>query len=146
MATVKQKKAAKRMVENGGVASTAMLDVGYSPATAKTPSKLTQSEGFKEVWEELIPRALVIRTHKKVIEKVDKDGQPHSDATKGIDMYYKVDGDYAAEKHLNMTVEVEAVPLIKALTERLNVIYGRASEPSDGGESGIVGDKAQDKE
>jgi hypothetical protein len=146
MATVKQKKAAKRMVENGGVASTAMLDVGYSPATAKTPSKLTRSEGFKEVWEELIPRSLVIKTHKKVIEKVDKDGQPHSDATKGIDMYYKVDGDYAAEKHLNMTVEVEAVPLIKALTERLNVIYGSAGVRSDGGESSIVGDKAQDKE
>lgn len=49
-------------------------------------------------------------------------------------------------KTMNVNVEVEALPEIKALTERLNVIYGSAGELSNGGESSIVGDKAQDKE
>ena len=41
------------MVENGGVASRAMIDAGYSPQTAKVPGKLTDSKGFMEVYAEL---------------------------------------------------------------------------------------------
>ena len=44
--TMKQRKALEKMVENGGNASRAMLDVGYSPNTAKNPKKLTGSLGF----------------------------------------------------------------------------------------------------
>ena len=49
MATEKQIKAISNMVENGGIASRAMVDAGYSEATAKTPQKLTESKGFKEL-------------------------------------------------------------------------------------------------
>jgi hypothetical protein len=49
MATLKQKKAIKNMVENGGVVSSAMRDAGYSLATANTPQKLTESKGFEEL-------------------------------------------------------------------------------------------------
>ena len=52
----------------------------------------------------------------------------------------------AVEKTLNVIVEVEALPEIKALTEKLNGIYRGDGVPSDGGESSVVGDKAQDKE
>lgn len=52
MATEKQIKAVSNMVENGGIASRAMVDAGYSEATAKTPQKLTESKGFKELCEE----------------------------------------------------------------------------------------------
>ena len=52
MATEKQVKAVENMVENGGVVSRAMEDAGYSPNTAKTPKKLTESKGFKEVCDE----------------------------------------------------------------------------------------------
>lgn len=53
------------MVENGGNASKAMVDAGYSPNTAKTPSKLTESKGYLEMLdkfgltEELILTSLV---------------------------------------------------------------------------------------
>jgi len=50
--TIKQKKAIKNMVENGGIVSKAMVDAGYSPATAKTPQKLTESKGFEELKEQ----------------------------------------------------------------------------------------------
>ncbi len=52
-------------MENGGNISQAMMAVGYSPNTAKTPQKLTESQGFKELCDEvgltddLLTRALV---------------------------------------------------------------------------------------
>ena len=52
MPTIKQEKALEKMVENGGNASQAMRDVGYSENTAKTPQKLTESKGFKELCED----------------------------------------------------------------------------------------------
>lgn len=65
MPTVRQRKAIEKMVENGGVVSRAMSSSGYSLGTAKTPSKLTESKGYKELLEEygltegLITKALV---------------------------------------------------------------------------------------
>lgn len=50
------------------------------------------------------------------------------------------------EKTVNINVEVEALPEIQALTEKLNALYGGTSEPSHGGQSGIVGNQTQDKE
>lgn len=52
MATLRQKKALDRIVENGGNVSKAMRDAGYSPATAKTPQKLTESKAFLEIMQE----------------------------------------------------------------------------------------------
>jgi len=52
MPTEKQKRAVEKMVENGGVVSRAMEDAGYSPNTARTPQKLTNSDGFKELCEQ----------------------------------------------------------------------------------------------
>lgn len=52
MSTEKQRMAIEKMVENGGVASRAMIDVGYSPQTAKSPHKLTKSKGFRELCDE----------------------------------------------------------------------------------------------
>lgn len=52
MATERQKLAVEKMVENGGIASRAMRDVGYSEQTAKSPNKLTESKGFKEICEQ----------------------------------------------------------------------------------------------
>lgn len=76
MATVKQKKAFDIAVENGGNMSRAMREAGYSPATAKTPDKLTKSDGYKELMEEygltegLIARALVNDIKKKPKNRV----------------------------------------------------------------------------
>lgn len=52
MASEKQRRAVDNLVENGGIISRAMQDAGYSPKTAKTPQKLTESKGFKEIMEE----------------------------------------------------------------------------------------------
>lgn len=65
MPTLKQRRAVEKLTENHGNVSRAMLDVGYLPNTAKKPSNLTDSKGFKEVCEEvgltdmLLTKALV---------------------------------------------------------------------------------------
>lgn len=51
--TIKQDKAIAELVENGGNVSKAMRQAGYSPATAKTPQKLTQSKAYKQKIEQL---------------------------------------------------------------------------------------------
>jgi hypothetical protein len=53
MPTKRQENALKKMVENGGNVSKAMREAGYSPATAKTPSKLLDSAGFIELMDKL---------------------------------------------------------------------------------------------
>lgn len=57
MPTQKQKKVIEEIVESGGniAMGTAMIQAGYSPATAKTPQKLTESKGWLELLEEYIP-------------------------------------------------------------------------------------------
>ena len=42
MATIKQKRAFAKILENGGKVSKAMREVGYTTATAHTPHKLTE--------------------------------------------------------------------------------------------------------
>lgn len=50
--SIKQSKALANLVENGGNISKAMRDAGYSAATAKTPTKLTQSQAFQYYMQE----------------------------------------------------------------------------------------------
>ena len=68
--TTKQKTAVKILAENGGNASQAMIAAGYSPQTAKTPSKLTN---VPEVQNELQ------RLLKKKGITLDKALQPIAD-------------------------------------------------------------------
>ena len=55
MATIKQKKAVDKLVEFGRIKGKklnmgkAMVEAGYSKETAKAPTKLTESKGFKEI-------------------------------------------------------------------------------------------------
>jgi len=49
--TTKQKLAIEKMVGNGGNVTQAMIQAGYSPNTAHTPSKLTSSDAFKRFEE-----------------------------------------------------------------------------------------------
>ncbi len=53
MTTLKQRIAFKEIVENGRSASAAMREAGYSAKTATAPAKLTTSDGFKELMEQM---------------------------------------------------------------------------------------------
>ena len=112
MATLQQKAAHKKLVDLGGKnVSKAMRESAfpYSPKTAKTPKKLTESKGFKQLMNEYLPEGLVAKRHKQMLNKSEKivvsdgthsgshiedTGQPHSDVNKALDMAYKLRGSY----------------------------------------------------
>lgn len=66
--TMRQRKAFARVVENGGNKSKAMRDVGYSPETAKTPQKLTESKGWKQLEKEFLAHSKLATVHKEGLE------------------------------------------------------------------------------
>ena len=65
MATIKQRLAINKIVENRGNLGKSMIQAGYDPTTAKNPKNLTDSKGYKELLaeygltEELITKSLV---------------------------------------------------------------------------------------
>lgn len=63
MATIKQKRAVAKIVENGGNVSKGMRDAGYSPATAENPKKLTESLAWQDLLEQAIPDSLLTKVH-----------------------------------------------------------------------------------
>lgn len=63
------------MVENGGVVSTAMIEAGYSPATAKTPQKLTNSKAWQQLMAEYLPDDTIAEKHKELLHATTLDHQ-----------------------------------------------------------------------
>jgi hypothetical protein len=118
MATLKQKLALQKATENHGNISRAMLEVGYSPNTAKKPQNLTQSKGFKELVKKHFPDSLLAKRHRELLNKKEKivvgvgkgfseiedTGQPHTDVVKALDLAYKLKGLYAEEQVGNKTL------------------------------------------
>lgn len=77
MATIKQKKAIRKLVENGGNASKAMRDAGYSKKTAINPSKLTESKGYLEILDQYgLTDELIISSLSSDIREKPKNRKP----------------------------------------------------------------------
>jgi len=68
MATLRQKRAIQKTVENGGNITQAMKDVGYKKSTINNPSNLTRSDGFKELLDEFLPELNLMKVHKEGLE------------------------------------------------------------------------------
>lgn len=96
--TQKQILAAKSLVKNGGNVSKAMIAAGYSPMTAKTPQKLTESKAWPELLEKYLPDNVLLTTHAEALtaEKWnDFTGEREPDfqtRLKAVDLGYKVKG------------------------------------------------------
>lgn len=125
MATQKQTTAAKKMVENGGIVSKAMVDAGYSPATAKTPQKLTESKGYKNIVAELQQELENVGVTPKKIAKAMKQGL-------GAMQYIKTERVEGVGKERLKTEEVIAKPDLnirhKYLDTSLKVLSGYPAE------------------
>jgi hypothetical protein len=123
MATRLQQKAVKKLAENGRSVSAVMREVGYSPETAKVPGKLTNSKGYKELMDEIIPDKFLTKKHKELLsvpKKIRKfikgdlmDEYEELDTqaiSKGLDMAYKVKGHYAVVR-ADITSGDKPIPL-----------------------------------
>jgi hypothetical protein len=111
MATIKQKKAARLLVENGGNVSKAMRDAGYTEATAKTPQKLTESVGFQELLEIYLPDDMLLRALSDDIEK--KEGNRKQE----LELAFKVKGKMIDKQEMKATVEVKQITGMKILED-----------------------------
>ncbi len=67
MSTIRQRLVASKMVENGGNIGKAMVAAGYSPSTAKTPQKLTESRGWQELMDKYFPDEFVLKIHRDLL-------------------------------------------------------------------------------
>lgn len=67
MATLRQKKAVKEIVENGGIVSQGMIKAGYTKATAKTPKKLTGSKAWQKLMDTYLSDQSIAEAHKALL-------------------------------------------------------------------------------
>ena len=65
--TIKQTLAFKKVMENGGNVTKAMVDVGYSEASANTPAVLTGSLGWEFLMDKYLPDKLLVEHHKELL-------------------------------------------------------------------------------
>lgn len=96
--TIKQKKAIEYVVESGGKKpiGQAMIEAGYDPTTAKNPSKLTESEAWKELMKTYLPDDKLLKKHDEALEATkwnDFTGEREEDHTtrlKAVELGYKL--------------------------------------------------------
>ncbi len=151
--TKKQRGFVKDYLETGIGTKAALnnYDVENSKDPYKTASVISTENldkpSIRNAILEALSDELLSEKHLALLNKVDKEGEVDVPAvSKGLDMAYKIKGSYAPEKSVNVNVEVEASPVIKELTDKLNEVYGRTSEPSDGGITSVMDSEAQDQE
>ena len=100
MPTRKQKLAVAKMVENGGNASRAMIEVGYSPATAKNPDKLTNSIGYAELMDAFLPDDMLLRALSDDIEKKEGNRKPE------LELAFKLKGRMVERQEVQGSLEI----------------------------------------
>lgn len=116
MATELQERAIAIMAENGRKASPAMIQAGYSPASATRPSKLTRSKGFQELLEKYLPERHLLKKHSEFLnakritrtyqrgDLKDVTEETDPNAVRALDMAYKLKGKYKQEGGNNVLI------------------------------------------
>jgi len=138
MATIKQKKAVENIVENGGNVSKGMIDANYSPNTAHTPQKLTESKAWDDLMEEYLPDKDLAQVHQELLNKREKSIIEHK-GDNGSEIYEVLDQPetQAASKALDMAYKLkgrmkdsifDTPPEIHIHNTKINIIITEARE------------------
>ncbi len=92
-ATIKQRRALAIMAENGGNVSAAMRAAGYSAQTAKTPTKLTESQAFISLMDEMgITDTLMLSTLKDGLQATRESEPDHVSRHKYLETAIRIKG------------------------------------------------------
>lgn len=124
MSTVKQKRLASRIVENLSAddpetAGEMLENVGYAASVAKhKPGEIIKTEGVVEALKEL---GFDSNNAKRVVGEILNGGiaVEEKDRLKAAEMVFKVHGDFAAEKHINVNVEIAPTEELKQYSDAL---------------------------
>lgn len=118
MPTYRQKLVASKLSDFGGNIGKAMVAAGYSRATAKTPQKLTESKGWREIMENFLPDELLAKKHKALL-----DAKEPSIVIKALDLAYKVKGYYYSSKN-NDSEKIDNLRNFNITDDQLERILG----------------------
>lgn len=150
MATLRQKELAKLIVKNAStknkrLAKDLLVSAGYGVVTSEaSPGRTIEQKG---VQKELKLMGFTVENAKRVVSKImDSEEEDSTPRLKAADMVFKVHGAYAAEKHLNLNVEVEASEEIKKGAQLLNELHRGTSVADDGTLPVTVGNQTQAEE
>ena len=124
--TAMQKRAFQEfLVDDGGTQGEKLVKAGYSSKTAETPTKVTESVGFKQLFEQYLPDKDLAAKHKELMNKkevhvstnkfgevnITPTGEIDTQAVKAaLDMAYKIKGNYKEDndqRKVNVTINVE---------------------------------------
>ena len=113
MPTIKQKKAAKKVVGNGGNITKAMREVGYSENTLNTPGKLTDSKGWSELMEKHISDDKLAKVHDEGLKATKIHGT--------TDDYIEIP-DYAVRhKYMDTGYKLKGKLIDKSINTNINI-------------------------
>lgn len=131
MPTLKQKKVAKKLVESLSHAKPPtggeiVESSGYGPSMKKNPQVVLNSDGVKE--ELITVYGFNTEKAKEVVAEILIGGENDTVKLKAADMIFKVNSDYAPEKHLN--VNVDATPNPEAIEAAEQAYLQHLDEPS----------------
>lgn len=113
MATIKQKLAVKKIIENHRSVSAAMRDAGYKNTTATVPKNLTKSKGFNELVEEYLPDEKLLKAPNEALEATkwnDFTGereQDHTTRLKASELGLKIKGRLQPDGQINQQINIE---------------------------------------
>lgn len=95
-----------------------VIAAGYTEINAAQPKRILDTEGVKDALSEI---GFNEDTAKQVVTQIlNSTAAKHKDRLKAADMVFKVHGTYAAEKHVNVNVEIsEDTERVLALAEQL---------------------------
>lgn len=109
MATVRQKRLAKVIIENATLdkplnAAQMLVNVGYAKTVAQhKPSEIFEGDGVQEELENL---GFDEESAKKVVKSILTKGKEEN-RLKAADMIFKVTGGYAPEKSINLNASLD---------------------------------------
>lgn len=133
MPTLKQEKTAKEIIKaiegKSDVETKEQLleKVGYSPGIAKSPSRVLESQGFKEVLDRYLPDERLAEKHDQLLDDEKSEIQ-----IKALDLAYKIKGSYAPEKSVTLNLDVHVSDKDKETAEK----YERELKDNILGETG----------
>ena len=131
MASIKQRLAVKKTIENRGNVSRAMIEAGYSKNTAHNPKTLTESKGWKELMNEALPDALLLKVHKQGLKAMRAKGDKPDYKVRHsyLETGYKIKGKIKeGETHINATQNNFQINLTPERIAELKAIRAEGEE------------------
>ena len=138
----KQAEVADAILAGKGNIGKRMVEAGYSPAYAKNPQALIKTQSFQELLRQVIPPTLVANKHAELLNAEVKTSvkgmvttkRMDSEAvSKGLDMYYKLNGSYAPDKLVQLNLyqgkdDSEILAEIDRLEQELRIDRNKPKE------------------